>query len=85
MQLTSHKYYFAFFQKYPQYRLVLQATDMLGQGLSNTGEAVITVTDANDNPPIFDPLTVMPGLSPPLLGSCVHVALLILVWTFLEV
>ncbi|XP_072836945.2 B-cadherin [Pogona vitticeps] len=44
-------------EKYPQYRLVLQATDMLGQGLSNTGEAVITVTDANDNPPIFDPLT----------------------------
>ncbi|KAM3828804.1 cadherin-1-like [Vipera latastei] len=42
-------------ERIPQYTLILQATDLLGQGLSNTGTAVITITDANDNPPIFDP------------------------------
>uniref|UniRef100_A0A8D2JI68 Cadherin-1 n=1 Tax=Varanus komodoensis TaxID=61221 RepID=A0A8D2JI68_VARKO len=44
-------------EKYPQYTLVLQATDMLGEGFSTTGTAVISVTDTNDNPPIFDPAT----------------------------
>ncbi|XP_042293858.1 B-cadherin-like [Sceloporus undulatus] len=44
-------------EKFPQYTLTLQATDMLGQGLSTTGTAVITVTDKNDNQPIFDPET----------------------------
>uniref|UniRef100_A0A8C6XUN8 Cadherin-1 n=1 Tax=Naja naja TaxID=35670 RepID=A0A8C6XUN8_NAJNA len=43
-------------ERIPQYTLVLQATDMQGEGLSTTGKAVITITDANDNPPIFDPI-----------------------------
>ncbi|XP_070617836.1 B-cadherin-like [Erythrolamprus reginae] len=43
-------------ERFPQYTLVLQATDMQGEGLSSTGKAVITVTDANDNPPIFNPV-----------------------------
>ncbi|XP_070617838.1 cadherin-1-like [Erythrolamprus reginae] len=43
-------------ERFPQYILFLQATDMQGEGLSSTGKAVITVTDANDNPPIFNPV-----------------------------
>ncbi|XP_058011524.1 cadherin-1 [Ahaetulla prasina] len=43
-------------ERIPKYTLLLQATDMLGVGLSTTGKAVITITDANDNPPVFDPI-----------------------------
>ncbi|XP_032086275.1 B-cadherin-like [Thamnophis elegans] len=43
-------------ERIPQYTLVLQAVDMQGNGLSTTGTAVITITDANDNPPIFNPV-----------------------------
>ncbi|XP_062997036.1 cadherin-1 [Elgaria multicarinata webbii] len=42
-------------EKFPRYTLVLQAADMLGQGFTASASAVITVTDANDNQPIFDP------------------------------
>uniref|UniRef100_U3I5J5 Cadherin 1 n=1 Tax=Anas platyrhynchos platyrhynchos TaxID=8840 RepID=U3I5J5_ANAPP len=39
----------------PNYTLIVQATDQEGLGLSTTATAVIEVTDANDNIPIFDP------------------------------
>lgn len=41
------------------YTLVVQAADLQGEGLSTTATAVITVTDINDNPPIFEPTTVI--------------------------
>ncbi|KAF0884172.1 CADH1 protein, partial [Crocuta crocuta] len=41
----------------PTYTLVVQAADLQGEGLSTTATAVITVTDINDNPPIFKPTT----------------------------
>lgn len=44
-------------ENYPTYTLEVQAADLQGQGLSTTAKAVITVTDVNDNPPIFDPTT----------------------------
>uniref|UniRef100_A0ACB8EBS1 Uncharacterized protein n=1 Tax=Sphaerodactylus townsendi TaxID=933632 RepID=A0ACB8EBS1_9SAUR len=44
-------------EEFPKYTLILQATDMQGQGLTTSGTAMITVTDNNDNPPIFDPST----------------------------
>ncbi|CAJ0930545.1 unnamed protein product [Ranitomeya imitator] len=44
-------------EKYPQYTLVITATDQEGAGFETHGKAVILVTDTNDNPPIFDPLT----------------------------
>ncbi|CAM9708736.1 unnamed protein product [Lampetra fluviatilis] len=38
------------------YKLIVEASDGYGStGLSATATAIITVTDANDNPPIFDP------------------------------
>ncbi|XP_006878725.1 PREDICTED: cadherin-1 [Elephantulus edwardii] len=39
----------------PQYTLVVRATDLQGTGLSTTATAVITITDTNDNAPVFDP------------------------------
>uniref|UniRef100_A0A3B5LAW2 Cadherin domain-containing protein n=1 Tax=Xiphophorus couchianus TaxID=32473 RepID=A0A3B5LAW2_9TELE len=45
-----------YFQKVPQYTLIIQATDMEGNptyGLSNTATTVIRITDVNDNPPEF--------------------------------
>ncbi|CAK7317233.1 cadherin-1 [Vulpes vulpes] len=41
----------------PMYTLVVQAADLQGEGLTTTATAVITVTDINDNPPIFNPTT----------------------------
>ncbi|KAJ7312186.1 hypothetical protein JRQ81_006546 [Phrynocephalus forsythii] len=58
-------------EKYPKYTLILQATDMLGQGLSNTGTAVITVTDTNDNQPIFDPQTYVASVPENAVGYLV--------------
>lgn len=46
-------------QTYPTYTLVVQAADLQGEGLSTTAVAVITVTDVNDNPPVFDPTMVI--------------------------
>uniref|UniRef100_A0A8C3YCE9 Cadherin-1 n=1 Tax=Catagonus wagneri TaxID=51154 RepID=A0A8C3YCE9_9CETA len=42
-------------ESFPTYTLVVQAADLQGEGLSTTATAVITVTDTNDNPPIFNP------------------------------
>ncbi|XP_038041264.1 cadherin-1 [Anas platyrhynchos] len=47
----------------PNYTLIVQATDQEGTGLSTTATAVIEVTDANDNIPIFDP-TMYEGTVP---------------------
>uniref|UniRef100_A0A8C9GUW2 Cadherin-1 n=1 Tax=Piliocolobus tephrosceles TaxID=591936 RepID=A0A8C9GUW2_9PRIM len=44
-------------ESFPMYTLVVQAADLQGEGLSTTATAVITVTDTNDNPPIFNPTT----------------------------
>ncbi|XP_032051785.1 cadherin-1-like [Aythya fuligula] len=47
----------------PNYTLIVRATDQEGKGLSTTATAVIKVTDANDNIPIFDP-TMYEGTVP---------------------
>ncbi|KAG8562958.1 hypothetical protein GDO81_015880 [Engystomops pustulosus] len=41
----------------PKYTLIVTATDQEGKGFSTSATAVITVTDTNDNPPIFEPKT----------------------------
>ncbi|XP_036087329.1 cadherin-1 isoform X3 [Rousettus aegyptiacus] len=42
-------------ESFPTYTLVVVAADLQGEGLSTSAKAVITVTDTNDNPPIFNP------------------------------
>ncbi|XP_075694665.1 EP-cadherin-like [Rhinoderma darwinii] len=43
-------------ERVPEYILTVQAADMDGNGLSTTGTAVITISDANDNAPVFNPV-----------------------------
>uniref|UniRef100_A0A3Q3LL54 Cadherin-1 n=1 Tax=Mastacembelus armatus TaxID=205130 RepID=A0A3Q3LL54_9TELE len=40
-------------EKYPKYTLVVQAGDMVGEGLSTEAKVILTVTDSNDNAPVF--------------------------------
>ncbi|XP_040266682.1 cadherin-1 [Bufo bufo] len=61
-------------EKYPQYTLTITATDQEGEGFTTTGKAVITVTDTNDNPPIFDPKTYVASVPENRVG--VEVAML---------
>lgn len=42
-------------EKYPEYTLEIQASDMQGFGLRVTGKATITVTDRNDESPSLSP------------------------------
>ncbi|XP_040185592.1 cadherin-1-like [Rana temporaria] len=41
---------------YPVYTLTIKAADQEGAGYETSAKAVITVTDANDNAPVFDPI-----------------------------
>ncbi|XP_062286963.1 B-cadherin-like [Scomber scombrus] len=40
-------------EKYPKYTLEVQAADMKGEGLATTTKVILTVTDSNDNAPVF--------------------------------
>ncbi|XP_046897415.1 cadherin-1 [Hypomesus transpacificus] len=56
-------------EKYPKYTLKVQAADMKGYGLIGMGEAIITVTDSNDNAPQFEQPTAPTGLKKPCIIS----------------
>ncbi|XP_041802909.1 B-cadherin-like [Chelmon rostratus] len=45
-------------EKYPKYTLVVQASDMVGEGSSGEAKVILTVTDSNDNAPAFTQTTV---------------------------
>ncbi|XP_040905076.1 cadherin-1 isoform X3 [Toxotes jaculatrix] len=40
-------------EKYPKYTLVVRAADTQGEGLSAEAKVILTVTDSNDNAPVF--------------------------------
>ncbi|XP_028459535.1 B-cadherin isoform X2 [Perca flavescens] len=40
-------------EKYPEYTLVVQAADMKGEGLTAEAKVILTVTDSNDEAPVF--------------------------------
>uniref|UniRef100_A0A8C1SZE7 Cadherin-1 n=1 Tax=Cyprinus carpio TaxID=7962 RepID=A0A8C1SZE7_CYPCA len=46
-------------ERWPRYTLLIVATDMVGEGYSTTGTAVITITDSNDNPPQFEQSSIV--------------------------
>lgn len=47
-----------FQQKYPKYILVVEAADTMGEGLRGEAKVIISVTDSNDNAPIYTQPTV---------------------------
>ncbi|CAI5682137.1 unnamed protein product [Oreochromis niloticus] len=40
-------------EKYPQYTLTVQAADLAGEELTGQTKVILTVTDSNDNAPVF--------------------------------
>ncbi|XP_028430194.1 B-cadherin [Perca flavescens] len=40
-------------EKYPKYTLVVQAADLVGEGLTAEAKVILTVTDSNDHAPVF--------------------------------
>ncbi|XP_068183919.1 cadherin-1 [Antennarius striatus] len=40
-------------EKYPQYTLEVQVADMSGDGLTGHAKVILTITDSNDNAPVF--------------------------------
>lgn len=41
-------------EKIPKYTLEVQAADRVGEGLTGKAKVILTVTDSNDNAPVFD-------------------------------
>ncbi|XP_027703391.1 cadherin-3 isoform X2 [Vombatus ursinus] len=42
-------------ERVAEYTLTIQVADMEGEGLATTASAVVEISDANDNAPVFDP------------------------------
>ncbi|XP_074532655.1 cadherin-1-like [Halichoeres trimaculatus] len=56
-------------EKYPKYTLRLQVADMVGEGSTGHADVILTVSDSNDNAPVFTQTSYQTSVAENMIGT----------------